>query len=309
MQTLGHGVNLGNALEAPREGEWGVTLHEDYFAVIAQAGFNTVRVPIRWSAHAGKDAPYTIEPTFLQRVDWVVSQAKLHHLNVILDFHNYDALMKDSIGNKERFLGIWKQVAEHYQSEPATVLFELMNEPNDKLDALTWNDLIARAVAIIRPTNPTRWIVAGPVGWNGIRDLPKLELPENDHYLVATIHYYDPMKFTHQGAEWINGSTPWLGTTWQGNDAEKQAINQAFDQVSAWGKEHRRPMFLGEFGSYCKGDMDSRQRWTQAVARSAEAHGVAWTYWEFCAGFGVYDPVLKQWRAPLLQALLPGAKL
>lgn len=51
-QQLGRGVNLGNALEAPREGEWGMYLEAEYFALIAEAGFNAVRVPIKWSAHA-----------------------------------------------------------------------------------------------------------------------------------------------------------------------------------------------------------------------------------------------------------------
>src|SRR5438874_10364757 len=30
-RLLGHGINLGNALEAPRERAWGLTLEEDYF--------------------------------------------------------------------------------------------------------------------------------------------------------------------------------------------------------------------------------------------------------------------------------------
>lgn len=35
---LGRGINLGNALEAPREGEWGVVLEEEFFDLIADAG-------------------------------------------------------------------------------------------------------------------------------------------------------------------------------------------------------------------------------------------------------------------------------
>ena len=50
-QELGRGVNLGNALEAPVEGEWGVVLQEEYFDLIADQGFDSVRIPIRWSAH------------------------------------------------------------------------------------------------------------------------------------------------------------------------------------------------------------------------------------------------------------------
>ena len=30
-----------------------------------------------------------------------------------------------------------------------------------------------------------------------------------------------------------------------------------------------------------------------------------WCYWEFCAGFGAYDPKERKWREPLLYALIP----
>src|SRR5438132_769123 len=56
-RQLGRGINFGNALEAPRESEWGVTLREDYFERAQRAGFRSVRIPIRWSAHAGGAAP------------------------------------------------------------------------------------------------------------------------------------------------------------------------------------------------------------------------------------------------------------
>jgi endoglucanase len=65
-------------------------------------------------------------------------------------------------------------------------------------------------------------------------------------------------------------------------------------------------MFLGEFGAYKNGDMASRARWVTFVARTAEGHGFGWANWEFCEGFGPYDPVAKQWREPLLRALMPG---
>ena len=45
-QKLKRGVNLGAALEAPKEGEWGVRLEEKYFDLIAEAGFKSVRIPV-----------------------------------------------------------------------------------------------------------------------------------------------------------------------------------------------------------------------------------------------------------------------
>jgi endoglucanase len=43
---LGRGVNFGNALDAPHEGDWGMFIHNDYFQHIKEAGFDTISVPI-----------------------------------------------------------------------------------------------------------------------------------------------------------------------------------------------------------------------------------------------------------------------
>jgi endoglucanase len=303
---LGRGMNLGNALESPSEGVWGVTLQDYYFTTIAQAGFNTVRVPIRWPGHALTQAPFTIAPDFFKRVDWVVAQAQKNHLNVILDLHNYDDFLKNPQLEEPRFLAIWKQVAEHYKDAPPSVLFELFNEPHD-ISPQVWNQELARGLAQIRASNPTRAVIVGPVQWNSISSLPGLELPKDDKNIIVTVHFYEPFHFTHQGAEWVPNSNPWLGTKWLGTPAEKDFIAKNLAQAADWGKAHNRPIFLGEFGAYNKGDFDSRVRWTTEVARDAEHNGISWAYWEFCSTFGAYDPVKKAWRQPLLEALIPGA--
>lgn len=301
---LGHGVNLGNMLESPHEGAWGQTVHEDYFPTIRQAGFTLIRVPISWAAHVGPAPDFTIDPTFLSRIDWVVAQAEKNNLTAILDYHNDDKLMHDPDANAARFVATWKQIAEHYKDAPGTVLFELLNEPNGKLDASHWNDLLLKTLAVVRATNPTRTVVVGPAQWNSIRALEHLVLPDSDTHIFVTFHFYDPMTFTHQGASWVQGSEKWLGNTW-GTDAEKKAVTDSFDKAENWSKAHDRPIYLGEFGAFSKGDIDSRVCWTAFVARTAESHGIPWTYWEFCAGFGAYDPQTHAWRQPLLDALLP----
>ncbi len=112
--------------------------------------------------------------------------------------------------------------------------------------------------------------MVGPVGWNGIGDLPTLELPEDDRRLVATVHYYSPFQFTHQGAKWVGPeSSSWLGNKWTGTKKERQAVMLDLDKAITWAVEHRRPMWLGEFGAYNKADMDSRARWTAFVADEA----------------------------------------
>lgn len=300
------GVNLGNALEAPVEGEWGVYLQAEYFRLIREAGFDLVRIPIRWSAHAQARPPYAIEEAFLARIDWAVEQALAQELTVIINIHHYEELMSDPAAHRERFLALWRQIAAHYQNYEDSLWFELLNEPMDHLSGAAWNAYARQAIAAVRETNPTRTIVVGPANWNNVSALDDLKLPEDDAHLVVTFHHYGPFQFTHQGAEWVQGSDPWLGTLWEGSEAEKKAIARDLDRAARWAQENgNRHLLLGEFGAYSQADMASRARWTAFVAREAEARGMDWAYWEFCAGFGVYDPDSHVWREPLLKALLP----
>ena len=74
---VGTCINMGNSLEPPTETGWGGHRIADAdFANIAGAGFKTIRLPVRWDSHAGKDAPYTIEPAFLARVQHLVGAAR-----------------------------------------------------------------------------------------------------------------------------------------------------------------------------------------------------------------------------------------
>jgi endoglucanase len=59
-------MNMGNALDAPKEGEWGHKIDGNAFKVIADAGFDTVRIPVRWSAHTGSGPDYRINERFFR---------------------------------------------------------------------------------------------------------------------------------------------------------------------------------------------------------------------------------------------------
>lgn len=303
-KQLGRGVNMGNALDAPREGEWGFTLQAEYFDLIKKAGFNSVRIPIRWSAHADEQPPYAIDPEFLKRVDWAIEQAVLRGLTVVINVHHYDGMDQEPAKHLPRLKAIWKQIAERYRGQPDRVYFELLNEPHDKLSDWDWARMIPELLDVIRQSNPQRIVIVGPSQWNQLGHLEALRLPDQDRFLIVTFHYYDPFHFTHQGASWAEGSEKWRGTTWDATPQQVEEIRAGFKKAADWAQKNQRPLFLGEFGAYSAADMDSRARWTRTVTREAEKLGISWTYWEFGSGFGVYDPVAKVWREPLLKALM-----
>lgn len=336
-KQLGRGVNLGNALEAPVEGQWGVTLEESYFKTIKDAGFETVRVPIKWSGHADANAPYAIEAAFFDRIDWVLGQALKQGLNVVLDMHNYDEFNANADEQESRFLALWKQISARYKELPGNVYYELANEPNSSLTWSKWNKMLKKALDTVRSEDPWHTIIIDSANWSNYAALVSLDIPDTERNVIVSFHYYDPFLFTHQGADWVGPENGTTGIVWPGPPAQKaepvdaakqvqwvndwfnayntepadtnpagpHAIAEAFDQAERWGEENNRPIWLGEFGAYSNADMASRARWTSFVREQAEKHGFGWSYWEFCAGFGVYDPAANGYRKELLEALIP----
>jgi endoglucanase len=308
-QLLGRGVNMGNALDAPSEGAWGFTLEEKYFQAAKDAGFNSVRIPVRWSAHAMTEPPYTIDPNFMKRVDWAVNCALSRNMPVMLNVHHYYELFSDPNSHRERFLAIWQQIAEHYKDYPQILLFEPINEPSGKLSGSVLSSVLKQTIDIIRKSNPDRIIIAGSE-WNVAGKLSSLQIPKEDRDIIVSIHSYSPLEFTHQGAPWVtdHDSNAWLGTKWTGTDAEKKAIEKEFDIAVAWAKKNNRPVNLGEFGSFNKADMESRARYTKFVAEAAIERGFSFNYWQFDSDFAVYDIKTNTWIKPLLDALVPPQK-
>ena len=308
LVMLQRGINFGNMLEATNEGDWGSYVQKEYFDLIEQAGFDFIRLPVNWKAHAvhtgydDGDANYTIDPAFFARVDDVVGWALKRNISIIIDFHNYEELMTEP--NGEQFWYLWRQIAEHYKEYPPQVLFELANEPHGAMTAALWNIYSFNALQVVRETNPTRDVVIGSVEWNSYNWVTTLDVAGDPH-IIVTFHYYEPFQFTHQGAEWVDGSTAWLGTIWPNNEERKREVIRDFDLVANWAERQNVRVLLGEFGAYSKAPQDSRIRWTTFVREQAEARGFAWAYWEFNAGFGVYDPNAKVWRKDLLKALIP----
>ncbi|UCG02001.1 MAG: glycoside hydrolase family 5 protein [Candidatus Heimdallarchaeota archaeon] len=307
------GVNLGNFLEAPNEGDWtnGLLIKEKHFQRIASAGFNLVRVPIRWNAHAMDITPYTIDSSFFDRVDWVIDQSFANNLSIIINIHHYNELMADPESHRGRFLELWQQISHHYQNYSHDLFFEVLNEPHDNLTNILWNQYLQDAIDIIRVTNPDRTLIVGPTNWNNVWTLSDLVLPQNDSNIVATFHFYSPFEFTHQGAEWVSGSNAWLGTNWTSSQAEKDGIDNEIDFAVNWAKTNNRSLFIGEFGAYQYGYMNGRIEWTAYVRAKAESipEMWGWAYWEFCSGFGIMDSSLSYWYTGLLGSLLPDSPL
>lgn len=301
-KKLGRGVNI-IGYDSIWKNNSKARMTDNHFRLIKEAGFNNVRIVVMPFRFSLKDSANTINTRFFTTLDWAINQALKNKLMVIVDFHEHKTMQNNPLARKPLFLSMWKQIAEHCKHYPKEVLFEIANEPNMKPEI--WNEIHKDAYEIIRKSNPNRTLIIGTINGNQIMYLKDLILPEKDRNIIVAVHYYSPIQFTHQGASWSVKNKNLSGIEWIQSESEMKAVTSDFDMAQKWSKKNKRPLTLGEFGAYEKADLASRVRWTNFIARQAEARNWSWSYWQFDSNFIVYDIDKDQWVEPILNALIP----
>ncbi|MDP9033756.1 MAG: glycoside hydrolase family 5 protein [Myxococcota bacterium] len=330
-------MNLGNALDAPSEGDWGVVLKASDFSAVKEAGFDHVRLPARFSAHAGTTPPYAIDENFLARVDWAIDQALSNRLAIVVDLHHYAEMMDYPDEHRRRFVALWRQIAEREKARPESVVFELCNEPTGKMTADKWNVILAEALRVVRTSNPTRTIVVEGVEWASAGNLrDTLVVPAGDPNLVGSFHMYQPILFTHQGADWMPPEFGTRGVVFPGpparplapapganavawvrnwfaryneeprerNPSGSTTIADQLELAQGFAARTHLPIYMGEFGAIDHADAKSRETWTRMTRQEAERRGFGWAYWDDGGAFMAYDRRSGGWIPFLKSALL-----
>jgi endoglucanase len=213
LASMRRGINLGNYLEyaeCPAVDRY----NPSDFAAIRAEGFDHVRLPVAWHQGNGPAPEHSIAGCRWQRADSVVTGALAAGLGVVLDLHHFDELKADPVGQRARFVALWRQVAGHYAHAPSNVVFELLNEPFQWAGTDTdLNAAYTSAISAIRAAggnNKDRLVLLMPAEprrsehapylahW---RRLHTLGFPDDDPWVAATVHNYDPYLFTHQGTQ------------------------------------------------------------------------------------------------------------
>lgn len=301
---VGKCVNLGNTLEAEFEGSWGgASASKEDFERIAAAGFETVRIPVRWHNKSRGDAPYVVDQAWMDRVQEVVDWALAAELNVILNSHHFDPIHEDPLGVAGWHGGVWRQIAARFEGYPEeTLWFELENEPHNKFDHSNLLETLTPSYNEVREKHPTRAIIIGGENWSGINSLASLPLPD-DPNVHPTFHYYDPFHYTHQGADWTVPDIPPVGRSFP---THEDAAQLARDVLAVEAYKHRtgRTPFMGEVGAYDKHiSLEDRVAYHQTISDAFEPTGIGICVWAYANTFPFYDREADRWNPGLLEAL------
>ena len=301
---IGACINIGNTLEVPRSYDIGDGMVGPRdFARIRAAGFETVRIPVRWDQHSAKAAPYTVEPAWMAKVQTTVDQALAAGLKVILNSHHFEPIHKDPLAVQPWHTGVWRQIAPRFKDYPTDRLwFELENEPHDKFTDANLRATLDPALAEVRKTNPTRPVIYGGQMWSGLDSLETLTLPD-DPNVYPTFHYYTPFDFTHQGAQWVAPDIPPVGRVY-GSQADKDLLKTDVAKVKAYAARTGLMPFMGESGAYeAHIPLAERIAYTKAIHDAFVPAGVSVCQWAYANTFPFYDRKTGRWLPGMLGAL------
>jgi len=286
VQLMGRGINIGNVLSAPVEGNWAPVLQQTYIQDVASAGFTTVRIPIdffgyrttgdtsiypkvagTFSSYTGSAADYIVDSNYLNRVEEVINWALDENLIVILDFHGktlkeefldtFDQSFAPTsytyldsakrAADNEKFRAIWSQVANRFKDYSYNLLFEIVNEPYFRMSDVEMNILNTDVINIIRSSGSNN-VDRNIVITGGGANSWQAPLQISSTILNSDAHLIPTFHY-YRPFNFTNSSSQQHTDNDWGSVSDKATVDSEFDQVQTWAQNNNVPVFLGEFAA------------------------------------------------------------
>lgn len=284
-------------------------------AVLA-AGFNLVRIPVTWKDHLGPAPDFTIQKSWMDRVQEIVDYAYKKGACVIVNLHHEDwnePYYDNERAACEKMRAVWSQIADRFADYDERLIFEAQNEPRKAGTPLEWNggdregwDVVNRTnrafIAAVRASsgkNPGRFLMIPGYAANCRQGIRYLDVPKDDARLIVSVHAYEPYDFALN----VEGRSQWEHDT-----ADIDALMADLKELFL---DKNIPVIIGETGAMNKKNEEERIAWARYYIAEAAKLGVPCVWWDngIFDGegetFGLIDRHTCEWKYPgLLRALM-----
>jgi len=293
--------------------------------VLRNRGLAHVRLPILAESVMTRFSPPSAVDARRQEIAAAIDALIGTGFAVVVDLHGGPRLEHlfhaDPGAARNAVIQAWTGLGPIVEKRQAkNVSAEVLNEP--PLADGDWADMQGRIVAAMRKSMPKTTLIVSTGGPQRVEQLTAAK-PIADANTVYAVHYYDPMVFTHQGAEWIRPDPiAWLhdvpfpirradpklaalADSFRAKGLKRVAdyldslkslafgvgdIQRHMRSIGDWSRAHGRTVVIGEFGVYrAHTDPADRRVWLAAVAQAAAKNCLGWTHWEYRDGFGLVD--------------------
>lgn len=246
----------------------------DDLDVLADIGFNCVRVPLDWQVIMSPDGLLRSEDLAFGRLDWLLSECEARGLYVILDLHGLpgganpwhssgragvNAFWRDQ-ECQDRAETIWRAIARRYRGSSTVAAYDLINEPlvtmgepEQQHDVALKFDVTDRLLRAVREEDPDHIVMVAVFpdwehclppwerGWTNV-------VYQTHHYSFASQEHHDGMR-----------------------GFVRHELSRLEDFRARWGV----PVYAGEFwlGPFS----DLYDLWLSELNRL----GISWTSWTY----------------------------
>ncbi len=317
VKDMGIGINLGNTYESCGDwiAQWGDGTPESYETAwgspviteniikgYAEAGFDTLRIPVAWSNLMGDN--YTISPEYMaavrEVVDWTLEYDMYAIVNLHWDSGWFENFPTDKANCMAKYTRIWEQVCEEFENYGDYLIFESQNEelgwsslwnrwggPEGKEESFALaNEINQEFVNVVRSSggnNPQRHLLIS--GYNTDIELTcdsLFKMPTDPaNRMAVSVHYYTPAGFAilEEDADWGKASPTW------GTDADFAELERNMDMMKKGYIDKGIPVIVGEYGCPTTNkEPDSVRLFLSSVCKEAYESGLCPVLWSTPGG-------------------------
>ncbi len=258
--------NPANAMQA--ETAWGnPQVTKQMLQAVKAAGFNAVRIPVRWQCHITDAATMTIDPEWMQRVKDVVGYCLDYDMKVIINTHHdmwleRRALYTYQTENNQKLELLWTQIANAFSDYDYRLAFAGTNEvhikdnynypTNENLAVQnSYNQTFVDAVRSTGGNNLKRHLIVQTYNCNLSFGLNGFVIPNDiagngNDYMSVEFHYYEPWDYCGSGTYYYWGQAySSYGAT--SNSKETTMRSNLQKAADTWGTKGLG-IIIGEWG-------------------------------------------------------------
>ena len=316
------GWNLGNALESSGgETNWGnPKTTQAMIKAVADAGFNAIRIPVRWTEQLSDAQNMVVKDSWLARVKEIVDWALAENMYVIINTHHEAWLDRNPFyskqqENNQKLHALWTCIATYFRDYGEKLIFAGTNEttvdwsaPNTEQQTVqnSYNQTFVDAVRDTGGKNYYRNLVVQTFACSPYFGLNGLTIPTDkvEERLSVEFHYYDPYEYCGSCTYYYWGEA-YKDKGRILTSSTESTITNLFDRITnSWTKKGLG-VVMGEYGvsnHYTSDDMQTQQEnmqyYLKCVTGEARKHGFAAFVWDNNAfnngpeNFGIF----KRWN-------------
>ena len=267
------------------------------FKAVAALGADHVRIPFDYNILEDNDGVFREEG--FRYIDMALEMCEKYRLNAVLDLHKAAGFSFDKAEGEsgffesellqERFYALWEEIAFRYGSLHERAAFELLNEVTERSYCKIWNGIVKKCISRIRPLAPETFILVGSYWQNSAAAVKDLDAPF-DERVVYNFHCYDPLIFTHQGAEWTDQIDPAARISYADSGWGSQKFYEAFSEAVSFAEKNNAALYCGEYGVIDRAKPEDALKWFKDINSVFEKYNISRCAWS-CKqmDFGLLD--------------------